>query len=115
MTPSALMQDPRLQTQSVQRLSLTYSHLHILQRSVTHPVFLSLFLSLSRQVPHMLLAGAQDEYVRDGFRPYASAEELRMPLGLPLGLTPGTAADALAYFHSGYLPHPSLASYRCVL
>uniref|UniRef100_A0A671N2K9 Genetic suppressor element 1-like n=1 Tax=Sinocyclocheilus anshuiensis TaxID=1608454 RepID=A0A671N2K9_9TELE len=82
MTPSALMQDPRLQTH------------------------------LSRQVPHMLLAGAQDEYVRDGFRPYASAEELRMPLGLPLGLSPGTAADALAYFHSGYLPHPSLASYR---
>ncbi|KAL1247752.1 hypothetical protein QQF64_023128, partial [Cirrhinus molitorella] len=82
MTPSALMQDPRLQ-----------SH-------------------LSRQVPHMLLAGAQDEYVRDGFRPYASADELRMPLGLPLGLNPGTAADALAYFHSGYLPHPSLASYR---
>ncbi|XP_052399939.1 genetic suppressor element 1 [Carassius gibelio] len=67
---------------------------------------------LSRQVPHMLLAGAQDEYVRDGFRPYASAEELRMPLGFPLGLSPGTAADALAYFHSGYLPHPSLASYR---
>ncbi|KAL0154804.1 hypothetical protein M9458_049067, partial [Cirrhinus mrigala] len=66
---------------------------------------------LSRQVPHMLLAGAQDEYVRDGFRPYASADELRMPLGLPLGMNPGTAADALAYFHSGYLPHPSLASY----
>ncbi|XP_016141079.1 genetic suppressor element 1-like [Sinocyclocheilus grahami] len=82
MTPSALMQDPRLQTH------------------------------LSRQVPHMLLAGAQDEYVRDGFRPYASAEELHMPLGFPLGLSPGTAADALAYFHSGYLPHPSLASYR---
>ncbi|XP_073687762.1 LOW QUALITY PROTEIN: genetic suppressor element 1 [Garra rufa] len=82
MTPSALMQDPRLQTH------------------------------LSRQLPHMLLAGAQDEYVRDGFRPYASADELRMPLGIPLGLSPGTAADALAYLHSGYLPHPSLASYR---
>ncbi|XP_009296319.1 genetic suppressor element 1 isoform X2 [Danio rerio] len=80
MTQSALMQDPRLQTH------------------------------LSRQVPHMLLAGAQEEYVRDGFRPYASAEELRMPL-MPLGLNPGTA-DTLAYFHSGYLPHPSLASYR---
>ncbi|XP_058622760.1 genetic suppressor element 1 isoform X2 [Onychostoma macrolepis] len=82
MTPSALVQDPRLQTH------------------------------LSRQVPHMLLSGAQDEFVRDGFRPYASADELRVPLGLPLGLNPGTAADALAYFHSGYLPHPSLASYR---
>ncbi|XP_052452855.1 genetic suppressor element 1 isoform X1 [Carassius gibelio] len=82
VAPSALVQDPRLQTH------------------------------LSRQVPHMLLAGAQDEYVRDGFRPYTSANELRVPLGLPLGLSPGTAADALAYFHSGYLPHPSLASYR---
>ncbi|XP_051740175.1 genetic suppressor element 1 [Ctenopharyngodon idella] len=82
MTPSALIQDPRLQTH------------------------------LSRQVPNMLLAGApQEEYLRDGFRPYASAEELRMPL-LPLGLSPGTTADTLAYFHSGYLPHPSLASYR---
>uniref|UniRef100_A0A8C1BIQ1 Gse1 coiled-coil protein a n=1 Tax=Cyprinus carpio carpio TaxID=630221 RepID=A0A8C1BIQ1_CYPCA len=82
VAPSALVQDPRLQTH------------------------------LSRQVPHMLLAGAQDEYVRDGFRPYASADELRVPLGLPLGLSQGTAAEALAYFHSGYLPHPSLASYR---
>ncbi|KTF86691.1 hypothetical protein cypCar_00039607, partial [Cyprinus carpio] len=81
VAPSALVQDPRLQTH------------------------------LSRQVPHMLLAGAQDEYVRDGFRPYASADELRVPLGLPLGLSQGTAAEALAYFHSGYLPHPSLASY----
>ncbi|KAK7117861.1 hypothetical protein R3I94_023170 [Phoxinus phoxinus] len=82
MTPSALIQDPRLQTH------------------------------LSRPVPNMLLAGApQEEYLRDGFRPYASAEELRMPL-LPLGLGSGTAADTLAYFHSGYLPHPSLASYR---
>ncbi|XP_057185774.1 genetic suppressor element 1 isoform X2 [Triplophysa rosa] len=81
MTSSALMQDPRLQTH------------------------------LPRQVPHMLLAGTQEEYLRDGFRPYASAEELRMPV-LPLGLGPGAAADALAYFHSGYLPHPSLASYR---
>ncbi|XP_043084158.1 LOW QUALITY PROTEIN: genetic suppressor element 1 [Puntigrus tetrazona] len=82
VTPSALLQDPRLQTH------------------------------LPRQVPHMLLSGGQDEFVRDGFRPYASADELRVPLGLPLGLSPGTAADALAYFHSGYLPHPSLASYR---
>uniref|UniRef100_A0A671QU23 Genetic suppressor element 1-like n=1 Tax=Sinocyclocheilus anshuiensis TaxID=1608454 RepID=A0A671QU23_9TELE len=82
VAPSALVQDPRLQTH------------------------------LSRQVPHMLLSGAQDEFVRDGFRPYTSADELRVPLGLPLGLSPGTAADALAYFHSGYLPHPSLASYR---
>ncbi|XP_067291866.1 genetic suppressor element 1 isoform X2 [Pseudorasbora parva] len=82
MNPSALIQDPRLQTH------------------------------LSRQVPNMLLAGSpQEEYLRDGFRPYASAEELRMPL-LPLGLSPGTAADTLAYFHSGYLHHPSLASYR---
>uniref|UniRef100_A0A673HWR9 Genetic suppressor element 1-like n=1 Tax=Sinocyclocheilus rhinocerous TaxID=307959 RepID=A0A673HWR9_9TELE len=70
------------------------------------------FIHLSRQVPHMLLSGAQDEFVRDGFRPYASADELRVPLRLPLGLSPGTAADSLAYFHSGYLPHPSLASYR---
>uniref|UniRef100_A0A672S1G4 Genetic suppressor element 1-like n=1 Tax=Sinocyclocheilus grahami TaxID=75366 RepID=A0A672S1G4_SINGR len=76
---------------------------------------LSLSVHLSRQVPHMLLSGAQDEFVRDGFRPYASADELRVPLRLPLGLSPGTAADALAYFHSGYLPHPSLASYRCVM
>nr|XP_055048232.1 genetic suppressor element 1 isoform X1 [Misgurnus anguillicaudatus] len=81
MTSSPLMQDPRLQTH------------------------------LPRQVPHMLLAGARDEYLRDGFRPYASAEEMRMPV-LPLGLGPGAAANALAYFHSGYLPHPSLASYR---
>ncbi|XP_039503729.1 genetic suppressor element 1-like [Pimephales promelas] len=82
MTPSALIQDPRLQAH------------------------------LSRQVPNMLLAGApQEEYLRDGFRPYASAEELRMPL-LPLGLSSGTTPDTLAYFHSGYLPHPSLASYR---
>uniref|UniRef100_A0A673IF58 Genetic suppressor element 1-like n=1 Tax=Sinocyclocheilus rhinocerous TaxID=307959 RepID=A0A673IF58_9TELE len=87
----------------------SYSALSLIRCS---SLSLSLSLSLSRQVPHMLLAGAQDEYVRDGFHPYASAEELRMPLGLPLGLSPGTAADALAYFHSGYLPHPSLASYR---
>lgn len=81
MASNALMQDPRLQTH------------------------------LPRQVPHMLLAGAQEEYLRDGFRPYPSAEELRIPL-LPLGISPGATADALAYFHSGYLPHPSLASYR---
>ncbi|XP_051975182.1 genetic suppressor element 1-like [Xyrauchen texanus] len=81
MTPSAFMQDHHLQTH------------------------------LSRQVPHMLLAGAQEEYLRDGFRPYPSAEELRMPL-LPLGLSPGAAAETLAYLQSGYLHHPSLASYR---
>ncbi|XP_051547700.1 genetic suppressor element 1-like isoform X1 [Myxocyprinus asiaticus] len=81
MTPSALMQDPRLQTH------------------------------LSRQVPHMLLAGAQEAYLHDGFRPYTSAEELRMPL-LPFGLSPGAAADALAYLQSGNLPYHSLASYR---
>ncbi|TRY95340.1 hypothetical protein DNTS_034099, partial [Danionella cerebrum] len=46
------------------------------------------------------------ELLRDVYR-YPPAEDLRVPL-----MPPGAAADALAYFHSGYLPHPSLASYR---
>uniref|UniRef100_A0A4W4E9R5 Genetic suppressor element-like domain-containing protein n=1 Tax=Electrophorus electricus TaxID=8005 RepID=A0A4W4E9R5_ELEEL len=79
LSPSAVMQDPRLQA-----------------------------LNLSRQVPHVLQSGAvPEEYLRSGFRPYGSAEELRVS-SLPLGLDPGTAA----YFHSGYLSHPTLSAYR---
>lgn len=107
---------PRPSSSSSVSPSRVLTHAIILQRIVVFLICCSSFsLSLSRQVPNMLLAGApQEEYLRDGFRPYASAEELRMPL-LPLGLSSGTAADSLAYFHSGYLPHPSLASYRYVV
>ena len=54
--------------------------------------------------------GVPEEYLR-GFRPYATAEDLRMP-SLPLGLDPATAAATAAYYHPGYLPHPSFNPYR---
>ncbi|XP_060770965.1 genetic suppressor element 1-like isoform X2 [Neoarius graeffei] len=86
LNPSAVMQDPRLQA-----------------------------LNLSRQMPHVLQSGAvpvgavplgavPEEYLRSGFRPYGSAEDLRLS-SLPLGLDPG-------YFRSGYLAYPALSSYR---
>ncbi len=62
-------------------------------------------------MPHaMPPASVPEEYLR-GFRPYATAEELRMP-SLPLGLDPATAVAAAAYYHPGYLPHPSFSHYR---
>ncbi|XP_059362202.1 genetic suppressor element 1-like isoform X1 [Carassius carassius] len=68
-------------------------------------------LNLPRQMPHaMPPASVPEEYLR-GFRPYATAEELHMP-SLPLGLDPATAAAAAAYYHPGYLPHPSFSHYR---
>uniref|UniRef100_A0AAY4BCZ4 Genetic suppressor element-like domain-containing protein n=1 Tax=Denticeps clupeoides TaxID=299321 RepID=A0AAY4BCZ4_9TELE len=68
-------------------------------------------LNLPRQIPHTLPpAGVPEEYLR-GFRPYATPEDLRMP-SLPLGLDPATAAAAAAYYHPGYLPHPSFSPYR---
>uniref|UniRef100_A0A672PG57 Genetic suppressor element 1-like n=1 Tax=Sinocyclocheilus grahami TaxID=75366 RepID=A0A672PG57_SINGR len=68
-------------------------------------------LNLPRQMPHAVPpASVPEEYLR-GFRPYATAEELRMP-SLPLGLDPATAAAAAAYYHPGYLPHPSFSHYR---
>lgn len=68
-------------------------------------------------MPHVLQSGAvpvgavplgavPEEYLRSGFRPYGSAEDLRLS-SLPLGLDPG-------YFRSGYLAYPALSSYRCV-
>lgn len=55
--------------------------------------------------------GVPEEYLR-GFRPYATAEDLRMP-SLPLGLDPATAAAAAAnYYHPSYLVHPSFSHYR---
>ncbi|CDR06908.1 unnamed protein product, partial [Oncorhynchus mykiss] len=69
-------------------------------------------LNLPRQLPHGVPpGGVPEEYLR-GFRPYATAEDLRMPSGLPLGLDPATAAAAAAYYHPSYLPHPSFAPYR---
>ncbi|XP_055029391.2 genetic suppressor element 1 isoform X1 [Misgurnus anguillicaudatus] len=68
-------------------------------------------LNLPRQMPHAVPPTAvPEEYLR-GFRPYATAEELRMP-SLPLGLDPAAAAAAAAYYHPGYLPHPSFSPYR---
>lgn len=77
-------------------------------------VFPPLF-SLPRQLTNAVPPGpVPEEYLR-GFRPYATAEDaLRMP-SLPLGLDPATAAAAAAYYHPGYLPHPSFAPYRFVL
>ncbi|KTF91449.1 hypothetical protein cypCar_00007561 [Cyprinus carpio] len=70
-------------------------------------------LNLPRQMPHAVPPGSvPEEYLR-GFRPYATAEELRMP-SLPLGLDPATAAAAAAYYHPGYLPHPSFSHYSLV-
>uniref|UniRef100_A0AAY4B4J9 Genetic suppressor element-like domain-containing protein n=1 Tax=Denticeps clupeoides TaxID=299321 RepID=A0AAY4B4J9_9TELE len=68
-------------------------------------------LNLQRQLPHMVaVGGVGEEYLR-GFRPYTGSEDLRVP-PLSLGLDPSAAAVAAAYFHSGYLPHPSLGAYR---
>ncbi|XP_051726961.1 genetic suppressor element 1 isoform X3 [Ctenopharyngodon idella] len=68
-------------------------------------------LNLPRQMPHAVPpTSVPEEYLR-GFRPYTTAEELRMP-SLPLGLDPATAAAAAAYYHPGYLPHPSFSHYR---
>lgn len=62
-------------------------------------------------MPHTVPpGGVPEEYLR-GFRPYATAEDLRMP-SLPLGLDPAAAAAAAAYYHPGYLPHPSFNPYR---
>ncbi|KAG5839286.1 hypothetical protein ANANG_G00203430 [Anguilla anguilla] len=62
---------------------------------------------LPRQMAHVVPpAGVPEEYLRS-FRPYATAEDLRMP-SLPLGLDPAAAAAAAAYYHPGYLPHPLL-------
>ena len=44
-----------------------------------------------------------EDYLRS-FRPYHTAEDLRVSSLPPLGLDPATAA---AYYHPGYLaPHP---------
>lgn len=83
--------------------------LNLMLTTLTHSFLCS---SLPRQMPHGVPpAGVPEEYLR-GFRPYATAEDLRMP-SLPLGLDPATAAAAAAnYYHPSYLVHPSFSPYR---
>uniref|UniRef100_A0A3B4A4S2 Genetic suppressor element-like domain-containing protein n=1 Tax=Periophthalmus magnuspinnatus TaxID=409849 RepID=A0A3B4A4S2_9GOBI len=78
LQPSAVMQDPRIQS-----------------------------LSLPGQMHPGVPPGAvPEEYLR-ALRPYATSEELRLA-SLPLGLDPAAAhaAAAAAYYHPAYLHHP---------
>ncbi|XP_071776383.1 genetic suppressor element 1-like [Centroberyx gerrardi] len=78
LTPSTVMQDPRIQS-----------------------------LSLPGQMHPVVPSGAvPEEYLR-GIRPFAASDELRLA-SLPLGLDPATAAHAAAaaYYHPAYLHHP---------
>ncbi|KAM5263072.1 genetic suppressor element 1 [Ctenodactylus gundi] len=61
-------------------------------------------LNLQRPVHHVVPPSTVTEDYLRSFRPYHTAEELRMSSLPPLGLDPATAA---AYYHPGYLaPHP---------
>ncbi|KAM9301475.1 genetic suppressor element 1 [Gastrophryne carolinensis] len=67
-------------------------------------------LNLQRPLPHVVPPSAvTEEYLRS-FRPYHTAEDLRMPSLAHLGLDPTAAA---AYYHNSYLaahhpfPHPA--------
>lgn len=58
--------------------------------------------SLQRPVHHVVPPSAVTEDYLRSFRPYHTAEELRMSSLPPLGLDPATAA---AYYHPSYLTH----------
>ncbi|KAM3836127.1 genetic suppressor element 1-like, partial [Diretmus argenteus] len=79
LTPSTVMQDPRVQS-----------------------------LSLPGQMHSVVPSGAvPEEYLR-GIRAFATSDDLRLT-SLPLGLDPATAAHAAAaaaYYHPAYLHHP---------
>ncbi|KAM4619517.1 genetic suppressor element 1-like [Polymixia lowei] len=78
LTPSTVMQDPRIQS-----------------------------LSLPGQMHPVVPSGAvPEEYLR-GLRPFATSDDLRLA-SLPLGLDPTAAAHAAAaaYYHPAYLHHP---------
>lgn len=60
--------------------------------------------SLQRPVHHVVPPSTVTEDYLRSFRPYHTAEDLRMSSLPPLGLDPATAA---AYYHPSYLaPHP---------
>lgn len=58
--------------------------------------------SLQRPVHHVVPPSAVTEDYLRSFRPYHTAEDLRMSSLPPLGLDPATAA---AYYHPSYLTH----------
>ncbi|XP_064414690.1 genetic suppressor element 1 isoform X3 [Latimeria chalumnae] len=59
--------------------------------------------SLQRPVHHVVPpSSVAEDYLR-GFRPYPTAEDLRIPSIQTIGLDPAAAA---AYYHTGYLSHP---------
>ncbi|MXQ86348.1 hypothetical protein E5288_WYG003065 [Bos mutus] len=61
-------------------------------------------LNLQRPVHHVVPPSTVTEDYLRSFRPYHTAEDLRVSSLPPLGLDPATAA---AYYHPGYLaPHP---------
>lgn len=60
--------------------------------------------SLQRPVHHVVPPSTVTEDYLRSFRPYHTAEDLRVSSLPPLGLDPATAA---AYYHPSYLaPHP---------
>uniref|UniRef100_A0A674J7Y7 Genetic suppressor element-like domain-containing protein n=1 Tax=Terrapene triunguis TaxID=2587831 RepID=A0A674J7Y7_9SAUR len=59
-------------------------------------------LNLQRPVHHVVPPSAVTEDYLRSFRPYHTAEELRMSSLPPISLDPATAA---AYYHPGYLAH----------
>lgn len=65
-------------------------------------VTISLPPSLQRPVHHVVPPSAVTEDYLRSFRPYHTAEDLRMSSLPPLGLDPATAA---AYYHPSYLAH----------
>lgn len=65
-------------------------------------VTISLSPSLQRPVHHVVPPSAVTEDYLRSFRPYHTAEDLRMSSLPPLGLDPATAA---AYYHPSYLTH----------
>ncbi|KAM9854688.1 genetic suppressor element 1-like [Aulostomus maculatus] len=81
LTPSSVMQDPRIQS-----------------------------LSLPGQMHHVVPSGAvPEEYLR-ALRPFATSDDLRLT-SVPLSLDPAAAAAAhaaaaAAYYHPAYLHHP---------
>lgn len=58
--------------------------------------------SLQRPVHHVVPPSAVTEDYLRSFRPYHTAEDLRMSSLPPLGLDPAAAA---AYYHPSYLTH----------
>ncbi|XP_066438757.1 genetic suppressor element 1 isoform X3 [Eleutherodactylus coqui] len=59
-------------------------------------------LNLQRPVHHMVPSSAMTEEYLRSFRPYHTAEDLRMPSLPHIGLDPTAAA---AYYHNSYLAH----------